>query len=81
MFRGKKKLLREGEETTSDKGYLRLINSKLCTFLSPTSWSLLLLFWAIILWHAFGASVPLWCASGKWLSRNITSKDQYGISA
>lgn len=36
----------------------RLRNSKPCTFFSPP-WFLLLFFWAIILWHAFGASLPL----------------------
>lgn len=47
------------EKSTNETGYLRWINSKLCTFLYPPSWSLLLLFWAIILWSVFGASLPL----------------------
>lgn len=47
------------EKSTNETGYLRWINSKLCTFLYPPSWSLLLLFWAIILWSVFGTSLPL----------------------
>lgn len=47
------------EKPTSEARHLRWINSKLCTLLSPLSWALLPLFWAIISWRAFAASIPL----------------------